>query len=110
MIYVNRDGWNRRGEQVFHFWADDEAEMHQWAAALGFTDFVPSAPAASYRVFRHYLLTGDQLGLALSCGTQLVDRWAITRFVACRTLLRETDPALVLWASGLLDKLTQAGH
>ncbi len=26
MIYVNRDGWTRRGEQVFHFWADDEAE------------------------------------------------------------------------------------
>lgn len=110
MIYVNSEGWDRRGVRVHHFWADDEAEMHQWAAALGFADFYPSAPAASHRVFRHYLLTADQMALAVSCGAQVTGRWGITAFVAMRTLMTETDEALVRWASGLLDKLTQAGH
>lgn len=105
-LYVNGEGWTRRGVQVFHFWADDEAEMHQWAAALGFTDFYPSAPAASHRIFRHYLLTADQRDLAVSCGAQLTDRWAITRFVAERTLTRETDIELITWACGMLDKLS----
>lgn len=109
-IYVNAEGWERRGQQVYHFWADTEDEMHGWAAALGFTDFYPSHPVESHRIFRHYLLDGDQLGLALSCGAQLTDHWGITKFVAERTLTRETDPELIIWACGLLDKLTQARH
>lgn len=109
-IYVNIEGWNRRGVQVHHFWADDEDEMHTWAVALDFTDFYPSQPGASHRIFRHYLLTGDEFGLALACGAVLTDRWAITKYVAERTLTRETDPELIVWACGMLDKLTQAGH
>lgn len=110
MIYVNGEGWTRRGEQVFHFWADDEAEMHTWAQALGFAEFFPSAPAASHRVFRHYLLTAAQRDLAVSCGARLTDRHAITAFVAHRTLRTESDLELIAWACGMLDKLTQAGH
>jgi hypothetical protein len=109
-IFVNLEGWSRRGEQVFHFWATEEAEMHAWASALGFADFVPSSPAASHRVFRHYLLTAAQRDLALSCGALGVERWAITKFVAERTLARETQPELITWAAVMLDKLAKAGH
>lgn len=109
-LYVNLEGWTRRGEQVFHFWATDEAEMHEWAAALGFRDFFPSSPAASHRVFRHYNLTAPERDLALAAGAVATDRWAITRFVAERTLGGETDATVITWALGLLDNLAKAGH
>lgn len=109
-IYVNAEGWARRGQQIHHFWADTEAEMHEWAGLLGFTEFFPSEAPEAHRAFRHYLLTLDQMALAVSCGAVVTERWAITRFVANRTLMRETDPELLVWAMGMLDKLSQAGH
>lgn len=109
-FYVNLEGWTRRGQQVHHMWADTEDEMHQWAAMLGVRDFFPSDPGASHRVFHHYLLTGEQMVLAVSCGAVATERWAITKFVAERTIMREQDPQLLVWALGMLDKLSQAGH
>lgn len=109
-MYVNAEGWTRRGQQIHHFWADTEEEMHTWAGMLGFGEFFPSEPGATHRAFRHYLLTPDQMALAASCGAIVTERWAITKYVAERTIACETDAELLTWALGMLDKLSHAGH
>jgi hypothetical protein len=93
-VYVDQlaeHGWKLRGHTVksCHMIADNEAELHQLAYAIGMKrTWFQAPPKAS---FPHYDLTESRRERAVQLGAQSLDR---SEFVAVMRRLRETQKEL----------------
>lgn len=111
-VYVNFEPWDRLGVPTYKLWSDvDDAEalLAAYACGSGPDAFFPSNPhpTEGHRLFRHFMITGPQRDTAILLGAVATDKWGVMEFVAMRTLRRETDPALLTWASDWLIRIAQ---
>lgn len=74
-VYVDAPLFPFAGRRWCHLMADDEAELHRFAARLGLTRFSYQGPPKTRAP--HYDLTGTERSRALSMGAVAVSREGI---------------------------------
>lgn len=65
-VYVDDAIWRFAGRRWCHLMADDEEELHRFAARLGITRFSYQGPPRTSAP--HYDITGFERSRALACG------------------------------------------